>query len=234
MDWRTPDSDRLRSAVISPGQIHIGDGRLPFWVRCDAQPSFFAVSMAEGFVKQIWEQAFEAVGDFAVRSIIGSDEPVVAGLGLLARRELDESGTNGRLYAESLATALAVHLLRRYGTSTRIVHQYKGGLASWQLRRVLDYVNTHLDQDLSLVELSRIAELSPHHFGDAFKVSMGTSPHRYVIERRVCRARKLLRDHNLAISDIAFAVGFSSQSHFTANFRRVVGVTPRRFRRLSE
>ncbi len=84
------------------------------------------------------------------------------------------------------------------------------------------------------MELSKVTGLSPHHFGDAFKAATGKSPHRYVIERRLSRARELLRETDRSISDIAYAVGFSSQSHFTANFRRVVGFTPNRFRRLVE
>jgi AraC-like DNA-binding protein len=89
----------------------------------------------------------------------------------------------------------------------------------------------HLTDDLGLVELAAIVELSPHYFGEAFRISTGRSPHRYVMERRVECARDLLRDADRPIRDIAYAAGFSSQSHFTANFRRVTGVTPGRFRR---
>jgi AraC family transcriptional regulator len=96
---------------------------------------------------------------------------------------------------------------------------------------VLDYVDAHLNDDLSLAELAKVSGLSAHHFGAAFKASTGATPHRYVIEQRVERARDLLRDRGQGIADVAYAVGFSSQSHFTANFRRIVGVTPSRFRR---
>src|SRR6185437_3836380 len=75
-----------------------------------------------------------------------------------------------------------------------------------------------------------IAKLSPHHFATAFKVSTGISPHDYVIERRINRARDLLLRKEKTISEIAVAVGFSSQSHLTVNFRRKMGVTPRKFR----
>ena len=81
-----------------------------------------------------------------------------------------------------------------------------------------------------LFELARIANLSPHPFATVFKASTGVSPHRYVIERRIDRARDLLRQDEKTISEIAYAVGLSSQSHLTANFRRTTGVTPRKFR----
>ena len=107
---------------------------------------------------------------------------------------------------------------------------YKGGLASRPLMRVIEYINEHLRDELSLVELSKIAKLSPHHFAAAFKASTGISPHDYVIERRIDRARDLLRQKDKTISEIALAVGFSNQSHLTANFRRTMGMTPRKFR----
>ena len=84
---------------------------------------------------------------------------------------------------------------------------------------------------LGLVELAAIAGLSSHHFAEAFKISVGKPPHRFVLERRVQRALDLLRDDDRTIAEIAHAAGFSSQSHLTANFRRVTGLTPGRFRR---
>ena len=226
MDWRAPDSDRLRSSEIARDHVHVGDARLPFWVRSQAPASFFAVAMDEAFVKEIWETEFGQAGDFELKTAIGVRDLVINRIGLLGRKELSTRGIGGRLYAESLGTALAVHLLRQYSTAPRT----PVGLASRPLQRVIDYINEHLQDELSLFELSRLATLSPHHFATAFKASTGISPHRYVIERRIDRARDLLRQDEKTISEIAYAVGFSSQSHLTANFRRTTGVTPRRFR----
>jgi len=209
----------------------VGDARLPFWVRSQAPASFFAVAMDEAFVKEIWETEFGQVGDFELKTAIGVRDLVINRIGLLGRKELSEGGIGGRLYAGGFGTALAVHLLRQYSTSprTRVIHK-KGGLALRPRQRVIDYINEHLQDELSLFELARIANLSPHHFATVFKASTGISPHRYVIERRIDRARDLLRQDEKTISEIAYAVGFSSQSHLTANFRRTMGVTPRKFR----
>jgi AraC family transcriptional regulator len=230
MDWRLADSDRLRSSEITYGCAHVGDGRSPFWVRSPASPSFFAVAMDAAFVRQIWETEFGQAGDFELKSAIGVRDLVIDRIGLLGRKELSEGGIGGRLYAESLGTALAVHLLRQYSTSPRAQVIYKGGLASKPLQRVIEYINEHLQDELSLFELARTARLSPHYFATVFKASTGMSPHRFVIERRIDRARDLLRRDDKTISEIAYAVGFSSQSHLTANFRRTMGVTPRKFR----
>jgi AraC family transcriptional regulator len=230
MDWRSADSDRLRSSEIARGHAHVGDGRFPFWFRSQASPSFFAIAMDVAFVKQIWEMEFDRHDDFGLKIAIGVHDRVINRIGLLGREELGEGGINGRLYGEALGAALAVHLLRQYGTFSRAPVIHKGGLASRPLKRVIEYINEHLQDELSLVELSRIAKLSPHHFATAFKASTGISPHSYVIERRIDRARDLLLRKEKTISEIAVAVGFSSQSHLTANFRRTMGVTPRKFR----
>jgi AraC family transcriptional regulator len=132
---------------------------------------------------------------------------------------------------EGLATMLTVHLLRSHGSSERPPIPHRGGLAPRQMRRVLDYIDAHLTDELGLVELAAIAELSPHHFGEAFKISVGKSPHRFLTERRVRRALELLRDKDRSIVEIARAAGFSSQSRLTENFRRVTGLTPGRLRR---
>jgi AraC family transcriptional regulator len=230
MDWRSADSDRLRSSEIAYGDAHVGDGRLPFWVRSQASSSFFAVAIDAAFVRQIWETEFGRTGDFELKIAIGVRDLVIDRIGLLGRKELGEGGIGGRLYAESLGTALAVHLLRQYSTSPTAQVIHKGGLAAKPLQRIIEYIHEHLQEELSLFELARTAKLSPHYFATAFKASMGISPHRYVIEQRIDRARDLLRRGDKTISEIAYAVGFSSQSHLTVNFRRTMGVTPRKFR----
>lgn len=231
MDWRGGESDRLRSSTVSHGRIHVGDGRLPFWVRCNASPSFFAFAVEESFVAEMWLKAFDGIGDCFIGTSVGVEDPVIGRFAALGRNELNEGGAGGRLYVEGLAAALTVHLLRSSGLSRRSPIQHKGGLAPRQMRRVLEYIEAHLGDELGLVELAAIVELSPHYFGEAFRISTGRSPHRYVMERRIECARDLLWDADRPIRDIAYAAGFSSQSHFTANFRRITGVTPGRFRR---
>jgi AraC family transcriptional regulator len=231
MDWRAPDSDRLHSSAMSRGQAHVGDSRLPLWVRCNASPSFFAFAMDEAFVTEACEGVFDGLTDYALKTSIGVEDPVIARIGALGQLELGQGGGGGRLYVESLGTALAVHLLRRYGVSNRRANLYKGGLAPALLRRVIEYINANLSDELRLGELAGITGLSAHHFGQAFRSATGKPPHRYVIEKRIHRARELLREANTPIAEIANAVGFSSQSHLTINFRRLTGITPARFRR---
>jgi AraC family transcriptional regulator len=232
LDWRPPESDRMRSPLIADGQALMVGAGLPVWKRWGTPRTIFALALEEGFFGKIAEQTFDGRCDCAIETAVGIDDPVIRRLATLARRELDEGGAGGRLYIEGLGSYLAVHLLRRYGTVRRGAPRLsKGGLSPMQLRRVVAYIDAHLGDELGLLALSSVAGLSPHHFGEAFKASTGMPPHRYVTERRVEQARELLRDEEHALGEIAYAVGFSSQAHFTTQFRRLTGVTPGRFRR---
>jgi AraC family transcriptional regulator len=145
--------------------------------------------------------------------------------------ELRTGGAGGRLLAESLGNVLAVHLLRRFCASGTTDSQPGGKLSGHKLRSVTDYIHEHLDAELSLDHLAAVVRMSPYHFARLFKGSTGMPPHQYVIARRVERAKGLLRhSQRFALADIAAEVGFSSQSHFTRHFKRLVGVTPRHFR----
>jgi AraC family transcriptional regulator len=138
--------------------------------------------------------------------------------------EADERAAfpNGLLYRESLGVALAVHLLGRYRTTVAPAK----GLSRRQLRRVTDYIEDHLGQNLSLARLASVAEVSASHFKTLFKRSLGVPVHEYVVRQRVERARSLLTRGELSASQVALEAGFSHQSHMARWMRRLLGVTP--------
>lgn len=136
--------------------------------------------------------------------------------------ERQAGSPNGRLYAESLGTALAVHLLGRYTLDKKV----PPSLSAAQLRRVVDYIENRLDQDLSLPVLAGVAHSSVSHFKTLFKRSLGVPVHEYVVQRRVERARALLRQGQLPASEVALVAGFAHQSHMARVMRRVLGVSP--------
>jgi AraC family transcriptional regulator len=138
---------------------------------------------------------------------------------------------NGDLYTESLGLALAVHLLCRYRPRAALqhasMHSRERGLSPLQLRRVIAFIEEHLDQDLSIARLAGLAAISGSHFKTLFKRSVGVPVHEYVIQRRVEHASALLSQGDLPASEIALAAGFAHQSHMARAMRRVLGVTPR-------
>lgn len=107
----------------------------------------------------------------------------------------------------------------------------RGGLAPWQIRKVTNYVESHLDQPIRNQDLAAIVRLNPSHFGRAFRNSTGEPPHEYVIRRRVERAQGLMLSTQASLSDIALDCGLADQSHLTRLFRRIVGESPRAWRR---
>jgi AraC family transcriptional regulator len=103
-------------------------------------------------------------------------------------------------------------------------------LTCTQLQQVKDYIDAHLDRDLSLARIAGVINISPTYFANLFKQTTGVPPHQYVIRQRVQRAEMMLSKTDLAIADIAFQVGFSSQSHLTKQFKRLTSMTPKQTR----
>jgi len=147
-------------------------------------------------------------------------------------RELSLNSKANRLYVESLVTRLAVLLLRRHSRASPEAGVIpSSGLTRNQARRVLDYIECNLSQEISLNELAAITGLSRHHFARMFKQTIGVAPYRYVMERRVERAKHMLRAARSSLVEISLSTGFDSQSHFTSTFHRMVGATPGEFQK---
>jgi transcriptional regulator GlxA family with amidase domain len=106
-----------------------------------------------------------------------------------------------------------------------------GGLAPWQIRKVRNYVAEHLGERIATTDLADAAELSASHFARAFKVSLGLSPHGYVTEQRIARARALIFGTDLPLCEVALLCGFADQAHLSRLFRRLVGQSPAAWRR---
>jgi len=135
-----------------------------------------------------------------------------------------------RAYAESLSVVL-VHELIRMNDPAAVPSVHRGGLAGWQQKRLEEYIFDHLSEEVSLIDLARVAQLTPFHFSRAFKQTFGEPPYRYLIHRRIEHAKKLLENPARSISEIAQAVGFADPASFTAAFRRTAGTTPTAYRR---
>jgi len=156
-------------------------------------------------------------------------DPALLYLGLALRSELASGCPGGRLFADALATALAAHLLATHATRT-VAALEVGTVAPGRLRRAVEYIEHHLETNLTLAEVARAAGLSQFHFCRQFRRVFGLPPHRYIIGLRVQRARRLLARPDIALAEVAHACGFASQSHLSHHFRRLVGVSPGVFR----
>jgi AraC-like DNA-binding protein len=148
---------------------------------------------------------------------------------LIGSRDPDDG-----LYAEALGGVLAHELLRLDGKRGRASPVERGGLAQWQQKRIVEFMEAHLAEDVSLAQLADVVRLSPYHFVRSFKQSFGQPPHRYWTGRRIERAKELLANPKAPITTIAFDLGFSGSSAFSSTFHRITGQTPSAYRRSLE
>lgn len=169
----------------------------------------------------------------ALREHAGFQDPLVAQIGLALCGELEQPSPGGKLYAQTAAQLLAVHLLRHYSSikkETIDLKESSARLTRQQVLRVSDFMRHHLNEDLSLESLAEQTGLSAYHFARLFRQATGESPHQFVLHQRLVRAKLLLKDSDLPLAEIALEVGFANQSHFSRVFKNYLGLTPRAYR----
>ena len=137
---------------------------------------------------------------------------------------------SGRLFLDSVEQALAVALVDSYAVRHRSVQTHRGGLGSARLRRIKEFVDAKIEDELTLCEMAQAVELSAAHFSRMFRKSTGETPHQFLLRQRVERAKTMLRSADERVLDVAVACGFKSQQHFAQAFRRVCGISATEYR----
>lgn len=146
------------------------------------------------------------------------------------REEAEIGGPAGRLFAETAVTLLALHLVRRYSNVRVTISSGPPQIATTDLERTMDFIDAYLGTELTLEQLAKIANMPVSSFVRSFRSATQVSPHKYVMLRRIERSKQLLKSSDISIAEIAYQLGFSSQSHFSTVFRNCVGDSPARFR----
>ncbi len=224
--------DRLHESIVQQGDtIFVPAGQPSYWCRQgdDSCPALH-IYLKPKSLEQVAEAAEIDVSRLTFISCFAKPDLHLHYIAMLILDELRSGGMMGQLYIESLTQVLSIHLLRHYSTLTQPLTPVNRSLTPVQLQQAIDYVMTHLDQDLSMAQIAAVVNISPTHFASLFKRATGISLHQYVIQQRVEQAELLLTKTNLAIADIAVQVGFSSQSHLTQQFKRLTGLTPKQVR----
>jgi AraC family transcriptional regulator len=166
---------------------------------------------------------------FQIRPYSKIRSPLVEQLAQAVRREFCSPFVPSRLFVESVGQVLAAHVLRAHA-DTNGFRSVRGRLSASQLRQIDDFIDSQLDTEFGVEDLGAIVKLSPQRFSEQFRRATRTSPWRYVQSRRLEKARNLLMSTRLPLVEIAFRLGFASQSHFTNVFKRGMGMTPQAFR----
>lgn len=144
--------------------------------------------------------------------------------------EIQYANLGSQLYLESLTNLLIVHMLRNYCALTPKLQTDQGGLSPRKLKQAIDYIQANLYQDLRQAAIAQELGMTQSYFCTLFKQSVGMTPHQYVLQQRIERAKQLLECSEMAIAEIALQCGFANQSHFTKHFHRFTNSTPRVYR----
>lgn len=227
LDWRL--EDRHLAGRTVPGHVMVmGAGQTNVW-RWTGSPDVLHLYLPPDYLSELAAEA--GIGPVELIDTFDRDDPVMFSLGRHVLREMEQDAMAAdRLTGEALAQLVGVQLLRKHA-ARRLPQQSGACLPAWRLRRVTELVESRLDGELSIAAMAEAAGLSAYHFSRAFKTTTGRPPHRYLLERRVERAKELLQDPQQEIVQVALAAGFASQEHMTTVFRRLTGTTPARYRR---
>ncbi len=226
----------VREGLVATNDVAVTPaGAAGYW-RTDAASEDMSMLLEDRFIRRVAAEAGVDPDGIEVVPLFSGPDPQIERIALSLLSEMQGGGLGGELFAESLANALALHLLRDHSSLGRDSRQRigrEGGASRQALGRATDYINDNLSRKLTLREIAEAARMSPHHFARSFKAETGLSPHQYVIHRRVDRAKALLADTEPTIAEVAQAVGFSNPSHLALHTRRLLGVSPRALRRES-
>jgi AraC family transcriptional regulator len=226
------DNAKHDSIVQVGDSIFVPAGQPSYW-HCRESgtcESMLHIYLKPELITQVAETSNINSDNINLVNCFSKPDPQLHQIAMLLLAELKSDGIMGQLYAESLTQLLVIHLLRHYSTLTQTITPQNRSLTRVQIQQAIEYIHTNLNRDLSLVELASVVNISPTYFASLFKQAMGISPHQYVIQERVERAKLMLSKTDLAITDIALQLGFSSQSHLTQQFKRLTGVTPKQVR----
>ena len=224
----------MRARATGEASVCVIPSGQPFTARTEDFSENLAIYLDPTLVLRAADEAGGPCGAPEVIEACSPSDPVVRQVGLALLAESQAEAPGGRLYVESLANLLAVHLLRHYtARGADAPRPSRGGLSGRTLRRVLSFIEENCEGDLSLAELAEVGGMSTFHFAREFKRATGTTPHQHLIRFRVERAKALLAESQLPLAEVGLRTGFSHQSHFTRLFRRLTGTTPQSYRAMA-
>ncbi|MEN4918430.1 AraC family transcriptional regulator [Achromobacter spanius] len=223
-----------RALPLAPDEITIRPADAPYRADLDTPFDFLYFRVAPESLHRLSED----LGVSSVQTLScepGSADPVLARLGNALLPALADPAHADPLFVDQLALAAQVHMIQAYGggatASQADPAPARGGLAVWQQKLARDMLAADLLADVSISDVAQGCGLSRSYFIKAFRQTMGTTPHRWLLECRVERAKLLLLNSEAPVSDVARDCGFSDQAHLTRVFASVMGAPPAAWRR---
>lgn len=217
--------------IMRAGDIMVTPVGEPKQLSHREEAEILKIRIAPAFLERVVVGAGLASGSVELLDDFGTRDECIESIARALLAESTSMGFASRLYVESLANQLIVRLLRHHSSARKPRDDSSPALPRHKLYRATDYINDNLREDLTLKDIARAVSMSPYHFAHVFKLSVGVTPHRYVIERRMEKAKSLLRDTTWSVTLIAHQVGYANPSHFSTVFQRFTGCSPRGYRR---
>ena len=214
------------------GDIDIIPSRTPSVWEMKEKDTVLVLSVSPELLNEVAEESDIDPRLVEIRNRFQVRDAQLENIGWALKDEMESGYPCGRLYVDSLAVSVATRLVRRHSSIAREPKRQNGRLPDRRLRQVLSYIEDNLDQDISLRDLASVGGLSVSHFKGLFRDTVGLSAHQYLIRRRVERAKSLLGEGKLSISQIACETGFAHQSHLARHMRRVLGISPKTLREI--
>jgi AraC family transcriptional regulator len=227
-ELRTASGLHMRQNAV-PNSVCVIPSGHPFQGRVEAESEFISLFLDPGLVSNA-AAAENLRSQTEIVERCAPSDLVVSNVAMALLRERGSEGLSGRLYTESLANILAIHLLRHYSEPRPGFRSFSGGLTGHRLRKVTDFIEENHERDLALAEMAGAAGISSFHFAREFKKATGLAPHQYLIKVRIERAKAWLTRSELPIVEVSLRAGFSNQSHFTRLFHQRTGLTPKAYR----
>jgi AraC family transcriptional regulator len=217
----------LTKYMYTAGAMILSRRHVEEWVRV-SDISLLTLSVSDAALNA----ACEGVGgEVELRSTPHLVDARVGALVAAVNAERMAGFQSGRLFLDSLEQALAVALVNNHGVTCRSLPIQRGGLSPARLRRVVELVHARIDSELTLADMAEAAKLSAARFSRMFRQSTGETPHGFVLRLRVEHAKRMLREPEARVLDVALACGFKTQQHFARVFRAVCGASPTEYRR---
>lgn len=220
-------SERLRMRAGHVQVIPANHRHRVRWETCDFTLLFIAPEVLGRMTAELTDGAMPVVPP-----MLQMDDMVIRAVVTALRDEALSGGLRGSLYADALVVVAAARLAR-LGGRVRSLPAGEALDSPERLRLVYDYIEAHLDERMTIEELAGVVGMGSYRFARAFRRAVGIPPHRYVLERRIERAKRLLTETDLPITEIALMAGFASHSHLSTAFRQAVGASPKGFRKKS-
>lgn len=226
--WRV-DGGSSKTTPLLPGSVFLYATRDFVWSRWEQLTECVHMVVDPDLLEQVAAES-SLSGDVEIEYRVMFADPTILHVAQLFKAEILNGGLAGKLYTESLANVLAVHLLRNYSGSLIKPVLSSETLDDFKLNQVKDFIENKLAEELTIADLADVVHLSQFHFARAFKTATGQPPYAYLTQRRIERSKMLLSVTRLSIAEVANRVGFSNQSHFAAQFRKATGTTPKTYR----